>query len=152
MTMILVIGSLPDGSGKTTFAESLVSEMRDAGIDVGVSKPFCSSNGWYHYEVIEKSKEFGFLVGRDILKLHDAAKSRDEIEMENPVASLTVPPDLEKLEWNFSQYQFSINQLVVMRVTDERTHHFLVSSNLDILSGMLREEIEKGSEVSEKKT
>ncbi|MDK2781285.1 MAG: hypothetical protein PWR13_313, partial [Archaeoglobi archaeon] len=93
--------------------------------------------------VIEKSRELGFLVGRDILRLHTAAESRDEIEIENPVASLAIPPDPEKLEWNFSQYRFSINQLVLMRVSDERTHHFLVSQNLELLSETLREEVEK---------
>lgn len=143
MSMILITGALPENSGKTTFAEVLVSEAKQSGVDVGVSKPFCSSSGWYHYEVIEKSRELGFLVGRDILRLHTAAESRDEIEIENPVASLAIPPDPEKLEWNFSQYRFSINQLVLMRVSDERTHHFLVSQNLELLSETLREEVEK---------
>lgn len=55
---ILVNGLLPQNSGKTTFALSVVKVLKEIGMDVGVSKLVSGINGWYQYECIEKSLKF----------------------------------------------------------------------------------------------
>lgn len=139
MSEILITGVLPENSGKTTLAEDLIREAREEGFDVGVSKPVCSTNGWYYPEVIKKSSELGFLVGRDVLRLHRAAKSEDSMELENPVCSLAMPVDPEKFEWNLD-VTLSSYQIALIRVTGDERMHFLVSSNLERFTNFLRNE------------
>jgi|Deesub1362A_J573_1020465.scaffolds.fasta_scaffold07137_2 predicted P-loop ATPase/GTPase len=142
MIKVLIVGVLSENSGKTTLAEALISEAIEKGVDVGVSKPFCSTNGWYHYEVIVRSAEFGLLLGRDIQRLHNVARSIESVELENPVCVLAMPLDLEKLEWNLMQ-NLSMNQIAMIRVSGKETKHYVVNSNLERFTGILRKEVER---------
>ncbi len=143
---VLVVGLLPFDSGKTTMACSLVSEARERGYDVGVSKPISSMSGWYQHSCVERSVQYGKLIGSDIYKLHEAAGSSDPIECEGPVISLLMPPDSERVEWESKEY-LGINltsQLVVIRVTDmKRTTHYYVPPNVERLTDTMKEEVRK---------
>ncbi len=144
--MILVTGVLPYDSGKTTFAASLIEEAVERGIDVGVSKPFSSFNGWYHYRCLVRSSEVGMLIGEDIQKLHEKARSKDPIDVESPVVSLLLPPDPEKVGWNSNAYTSMgfYNLISVVRVTDLRsTNHYCVYSNIVKAVPSLRKRVEE---------
>ncbi len=141
---VLVVGLLPFDSGKTSMACSLVSEARERGYDVGVSKPISSMSGWYQYDCVERSVQYGKLIGSDIYKLHTAAGSSDPIECEGPVVSLLVPPDPERVEWESNEYlgMNLLSQLVVIRVTDMKgTKHYYVLPNVERLTGTMKEEV-----------
>jgi len=62
MTSALIVGLLPYDSGKTTFARSLVKELVESGVDVGILKPISGISGWYQYDYIVKSIEMDFLL------------------------------------------------------------------------------------------
>lgn len=143
---VLVVGLLPFDSGKTSMACSLVLEAKERGFDVGVSKPISSMSGWYQYSCVERSLHYGKLIGRDIHKLHEAADSSDPIEHEGPVVSLLIPPDPERVEWESKEYMgFNLpSQLVVIKITDmEGTKHYYVPSNIERLTGIMKEEVSK---------
>lgn len=143
---VLIVGLLPYDSGKTSLAESLVIEATQRGLDVGVSKPISAVSGWYQYEYLVRSIEFGILVGEDMHRLHNAAKSSDPLEVEGPFVSLLMPPDPERVDWQSSVYMALslLDQIVVMRVTGiEGTKHFYVPLNIRKLSNTLKEEVEK---------
>ncbi len=143
---VLITGLFPYDSGKTTFAEFLIEEARDRGIDVGFSKPISGINGWYQYEYVIKSIEARLLIGEDMFKLHIAAKSSDPIEYEGPVVSLLLPPDPEKVGWETSIYS-SIglqNQISVIRISDlEKTKHYYVPSNIEKAVQSLKNDVKK---------
>lgn len=142
--MILVVGSLPVDSGKTTLARALVTEARSRGIDIGVSKPVTAVSGWYRYPVIERSREMGVLVGNDASLLHQAAGSSDPVELESPLISLLMPPDPDGLEWRYGTYS-AINPMgktVAIRLSDiQRTSHWHLPDNIGRLPRALQEEV-----------
>jgi len=146
MTSALVAGLLPYDSGKTTFARSLVRELVDRGVDVGISKPISGISGWYQYDCVLKSIEHGFLVGEDMYKLHSVAKSSDPIALEGPVIFLLLPPDPERVGWETSIYT-SIgfhHQVSVIRVTNPKeSKHYYVPLNLRRTTDSLKKEVEK---------
>ncbi|MFO7968183.1 MAG: ATPase [Archaeoglobaceae archaeon] len=143
---ILVVGLLPFDSGKTSMACSLISEARERGYDVGVSKPLSSMSGWYQHSCVDRSIDYGKLIGSDIYKLHEAAASSDPIEHEAPVVSLLMPPDPERVEWESKEY-LGMNlpsQLVVIRVTNMKgTKHYYVPPNAERLTNTMKEEVRK---------
>ncbi len=135
---ILINGLLPHDSGKTTVATSILSVLRELGFDVGFSKPISGINGWYQYHCIEKSFEFGFLVGEDMLKLHEACKSEDPLKVEGTVVSVVFPPDPERIGWRIDSFRFHIPTL--MRILDD---HVVFSDSLKILPKTLKEIVEE---------
>jgi len=143
---VLVTGLLPYDSGKTTFAESLIEEARDSGIDTGFCKPISGINGWYQYEFIIKSIESGLLIGEDMFRLHAAAESSDPIEHEGPVVSLLLPPDPEKTGWSTDAYSFAgiQNRISVIRVSDpEKTKHYCIMPNIEKTVQSLKKYVKK---------
>jgi len=146
MVSVLIVGALPYDSGKTPFALNLIREAIEEGFDVGVSKPVGGFNGWYQYEFLKKSIEFGLLIGEDAYKLHNAAKSIDRIELESPVTVLLLPPDPERVGWRVSSYMgisFQ-NQVVIVRISGlHRTIHYYIPENLNKLTKPLRGEVGK---------
>lgn len=142
---ILVSGLLPFDSGKTTIAEALVREAVSYGWDVGVSKPVTSLNGWYQYESIKRSIKFGFLVGEDMYRLYQAAKSNDPLYKVGSIVSLLLPPDPQRVSWNTSFYSgyASHNQISVLRISGKnKTKHYFVPANIRKATKPLREEVE----------
>ncbi|MFW5935714.1 MAG: ATPase [Candidatus Hadarchaeota archaeon] len=145
---VLIVGLLPFDSGKTTMACSLLREARERGLDVGVSKPLSSMSGWYQYSCVERSIQYGKLVGGDMYRLHEAAGSTDPIEWEGPLVSLLTPPDPERVDWESQEYLgLSLNlpsQLVMTRVSSiHETKHYCVPSNAERLTGVMREEVNR---------
>lgn len=144
--MVLVTGLLKYDSGKTSVAESIIMDALSRGIDIGVSKPISAANGWYQYDCIEKSIEYGKLIGEDIYRLHNAANSSDPIEIEGSVVSLLIPPDPERVGWQSSAYMaFSLlEQIAVVRVTDvNESKHFYLPLNIARASDILQREAKK---------
>lgn len=143
---VLIVGLLPFDSGKTSMAQSLAREARGRGFDVGVSKPISSMSGWYQYSCVERSIQYGKLIGRDVYKLHEAAGSNDPIEREGPVVSLLTPPDPERVDWESKEY-LGLNlssQLMVTRLTGvNETKHYYVPSNTQRITGVMKEEVKR---------
>jgi len=144
--MILVVGAVYQDSGKTTLASALVERARERGLDVGICKPVTTFNGWFQYEAVKESRKCGKLVGRDLIRLHRAASSKDRIEIEGPLVSMIMPLDPEYLEWRMNSPVAAtlIDRLVMIRMSDlEGTEHYLVSRNLrklpPTLEGMVME-------------
>ncbi|AMM54912.1 ATPase [Pyrococcus kukulkanii] len=140
MASLLIVGILPYDSGKTTLALSLIREALEHGIDVGVAKPVSGFNGWYQYEYLLKSVEFGFLIGEDSYKLHMMAKSSDPIYLESPVTALLLPPDPERVGWKSSSYtaiSYHTN-VVLLRILED---HFHVPDNIKKLTRPMQEVI-----------
>ncbi len=139
---VLVSGLLQFDSGKTSLALSLIHEAVERGMDVGVVKPVTSFSGWYQYSSVLKSMELGKLVGEDIYKLHETAKSEDPIELESPVVLMHMPPDPERVEWR-STFYTALNlkeRIISVRITNPKgTNHFYVPENLNRLTGSLRD-------------
>ncbi|ASJ16806.1 ATPase [Thermococcus chitonophagus] len=141
MVSLLIVGILPYDSGKTTLALSLIREALEHGIDVGVAKPVSGFNGWYQYEYLLKSVEFGFLIGEDSYKLHITAKSSDPVHLESPVTALLLPPDPERVGWKSSSYtaiSYHTN-VVLLRILED---HFYVPDNIKKLTRPMQEIIE----------
>jgi len=138
---VLIVGLLQFDSGKTSVALSLVEEAVRRGMDVGVLKPVTAFSGWYHYSSLVRSKRFGKLIGEDVYRLHERARSSDPIELESPVVLMHMPPDPERVEWQ-STYFTALNlgeQIVAIRITKpSRTEHFYVPSNLERLTDAMR--------------
>lgn len=146
MPSLLVVGLLPHESGKMTFATLLVEEAKERGIDVGVSKPVSSFNVWYQYDCVVKSIEKRILIGEDVYKLHEAAKSSDPIEIESPVVSLLLTPDPERVEWKSTAYtSLALPYLILLvRVTGiKRSEHYYVPENIERTTTTLKKEVEK---------
>lgn len=146
MLSLLVVGLLPHESGKTTFASSLVEEAKERGIDVGVSKPVSGFSGWYQYDYVVKSIEKRLLIGEDVYRLHEAAKSSDPIEIESPVVSLLLTPDPERVEWKSAAYTSLALQYLILavRVTNiNQSRHYYVPQNIERTTTTLRKEVEK---------
>lgn len=144
--MILVVGSLPDNSGKTTVATSIIAHARENGVDVGVFKPVTAVNGWYHHEVVERSKELGVLTGNDVFRLHEAAESSDPLEIESPLTSLMMPPDPDLVDWRRTSRSAvnPLGQTVLIRSSGpEQTAHYSIAENMKKLPGLLKSEIEE---------
>ncbi len=144
--MILVVGSLPDNSGKTTVASSIISYARENGVDVGVFKPVTAVNGWYHYEVVERSRELGVLTGNDVFRLHQAAESEDPLEIESPLTSLMMPPDPDLVEWRRTSRSAvnPLGQTVLIRgSTPEGTDHHSIGGNMKRLPPLLKGKVEE---------
>ncbi len=144
--IVLIVGLLPYDSGKTSLAESLITEAVEVGLDVGVSKPVTAVSGWYQYNTLIRSIELGLLVGEDMYRLHNAANSSDPLEFEGPVVSMHMPPDPERVDWQSSAYMsFSLlDQIVAIRITSVKENkHFYVPSNIKRLTNTLKGEAEK---------
>jgi len=144
--MVLITGLLKYDSGKTSVAESIVTDAITRGIDIGVSKPISAVNGWYQYNCIKRSIEYGKLIGEDVYRLHNAAKSSDPLEIESPAVSLLIPPDPERVGWQSSAYMaFSLlDQIAVVRLTNvNESKHFYLPSNIRRISRILQKEIDK---------
>jgi len=142
--MVLIAGLLKYDSGKTSVAESIITDAVSRGIDTGISKPVSAANGWYQYDCIRESINYGKLIGEDILRLHNAAKSTEPIEVESPVVSLLMPPDPERVGWQSSAYMaFSLlEQISVIRITDvNKSKHFYLPSNIKRTTGILQKEL-----------
>ena len=139
---VLIIGLLPFDSGKTSVALSLICEAIQRGIDVGIVKPVTVFSGWYHYQSVKRSMEFGKLVGEDIYRLHNCAKSEDPIELESPVVLMHMPPDPERVDWQ-STFFTALNlneQIVALRITTpNETKHYYAPTNLERLTKVLRD-------------
>ncbi len=139
---VLISGLLQFDSGKTSLALSLTYEAVERGMDVGVVKPISSFSGWYQYSSVLRSIELGKLVGEDVCKLHEAAKSDDPIELENPVVLMHMPPDPERVNWR-STFYTALNlkeQIIAVRITNSKgTNHFYVPENLRRLTGAMRD-------------
>jgi predicted P-loop ATPase/GTPase len=143
---VLVVGLLQHDSGKTTLTEALVIDAIERGFDVGISKPVSAMSGWYQYDCILRSIEYGMLIGEDLYRLHEAADSSDPLEIEGPVVSLLMPPDPERVNWESSAYlAYSLaDQIVVVRVTNiGESRHFYIPVNLRRLSNTLRKEVKR---------
>lgn len=131
--MILVVGAVYQDSGKTTLASALVKRAREKDLDVGICKPVTTFNGWFQHEAVMESQRCRKLVGRDLIRLHRAALSKNRIEIEGPLVSMIMPIDPEYLEWRMNSpvAMDLIERLILMRVSDlEMTEHYLISENL----------------------
>ena len=138
---VLIVGLLPFDSGKTSLALSLIAEALSRGIDVGVTKPITAFSGWYHYQSLRRSIEFGKLIGEDIYRLHVKAESRDPIELESPVVLMHMPPDPERVEWQSSFYTaLNLNeQIIALRITNpSETNHYYIPTNLGRITNAMR--------------
>ncbi len=139
---VLIVGLLPFDSGKTSVALSLIGEAIQRGFDVGVVKPVTAFSGWYHYQSVRRSMEFGKLIGEDVYKLHNRAKNRDPIELESPVVLMHMPPDPERVDWQ-SSFFTALNlseQIVALRLTTpNETRHYYAPANLERLTRVLRD-------------
>lgn len=137
---ILINGLLPYDSGKTTIARSLLKILRDLGFDVGFSKPISGINGWYQYECIERSLEFGFLVGEDMLRLYEVCK--EDLKVTCPVISIVFPPDFERVFWRTDTIKFHIPTM--MRILHD---HIVFEDSLSLLPKTLKEIVHQLIEV-----
>jgi len=139
---VLIVGLLPFDSGKTSVALSLIGEAIQRGFDVGVVKPVTAFSGWYHYQSVRRSMEFGKLIGEDVYKLHNRAKNGDPIEIKSPVVLMHMPPDPERVDWQ-SYFFTALNlseQIVALRLTTpNETRHYYAPANLERLTRVLRD-------------
>ncbi len=135
---VLVNGLIPHDSGKTTMAISLIKALKEMGFDVGFSKPISGINGWYQYHCIEESIKLGFLVGEDLLKLHEACQSDNSLIIEGAVVSVVFPPDPERIGWRTDIYSFHVPTM--MRIVEK---HYIFMDQLSILPSTLKTVIDK---------
>ncbi len=135
---ILVNGLLPHDSGKTTMASSLIRVFRNLGYDVGFCKPISGINGWYQFKCIEESLKLGFLVGEDLIKLHKACESGDDLRVEGVVVSVVFPPDPIKVDFRTDYY--SVHNPAVVRIYED---HYYFPSSLKLLSKEVSKVVER---------
>lgn len=122
---LLINGGLPHDSGKTRFGLTLISLLKEVGIDLFPLKPVAGHNAWYSYSTLTRSLELGILAGNDALSYHDSTGER--IEEINPFAVLLFPVDPERIERNFPYYLSLMDRgyPVMLRVTDEKRSVYL---------------------------
>lgn len=118
---ILVVGLRPADSGKTTLAFSLARALRREGYSVVALKPVGSTEAWTHPEALRWTRERGFVVTPDAIKLSAAAGEPEPLEAVEPVAAIHAPPDPSRWEWNPSPYQAYLadpnRTAVLLRIT-----------------------------------
>ncbi|MEM0363367.1 MAG: ATPase [Sulfolobaceae archaeon] len=128
---ILVNGLLQLDSGKTTFSLSLIRLFRKVGINFFPYKPIAGHNGWYSFNTLIRSDELGILVGNDALKYFD--ETHYDLRKINPFATLFLPIDLEKVNYNVSLYNMIMDYgfPYLVRVSDciNNTDNYFVNSN-----------------------
>ncbi|MEJ2772030.1 MULTISPECIES: hypothetical protein [unclassified Stygiolobus] len=165
---VLVNGLLQFDSGKTTFSLSLLSTLRQNGIEFFPHKPVAGHNAWYSFSTLLRSEELNALVGNDALKYYDEIiryKSEKSgiiniINEINPFAVLLAPPDLQKINFDVRLYKELINEgvIVMLRVFDcESVFHFSLQGFEKIVPDSLTgkvlhlKKIFKATEISKEK-
>ncbi|AWR99668.1 hypothetical protein [Metallosphaera hakonensis] len=136
---LLINGGLPHDSGKTKFGLSLISSMKEVGLEIFPSKPVAGHNAWYSYSTLARSVDMGVLAGNDALAYHDL--TGDKVEEINPFAVLLFPVDLDLVQRNFSFYNFVMDRgyPVLVRLTQNNSTYLegpsglIVESMKDIL-------------------
>ncbi len=78
---VLIDSLIPYDSRKTTTVLSLAKALKKIRVDVGFLKPVSGINGWYQFDCIKESLRLGYLVGEDVLKLHEVCPSEDFFEL-----------------------------------------------------------------------
>ncbi|MCY0851062.1 ATPase [Sulfuracidifex metallicus] len=133
---LLINGGLPHDSGKTMFGLTLISLLREVGINLFPMKPVAGHNGWYSYSTLTRSMELGVLVGNDALNYHES--TGESIEEINPFAVLFFPVDPESIERNFPYYLSLMDRgyPVMIRITNEQKSTYLQTPSHLILSSM----------------
>jgi len=101
---ILVAGLLAFESGKTEFVLGLVEALLERGFKPGYFKPVAGHDGWYQYETVIHSIERGILVGHDAYVVAEHLNLLDKLYIVSPVDLLTLPIDLEKLNYSVAMY------------------------------------------------
>ena len=138
---ILVSGLLQFDSGKTTFSLSLISTLKENGINFFPHKPIAAHNAWYSFSTLIRSEELGYLVGNDALKYFDEVPKSDVNEI-NPFAVLLAPPDFQKLNFDVRFYKELMSEgiPVLVRLHDcNRTVHFFLDGFEGIVTESLTE-------------
>ncbi|BBG28148.1 hypothetical protein [Sulfuracidifex tepidarius] len=119
MIKILVSGVVPFDSGKTTFSLRLMDLIKEIVGEKTVFpfKPVAGHNLWYSEHTIDESLKHGLLLGNDALKY--LQKSNLNPRYINPVAAASVPVDLDKLSFDFTEYERYMfeGSFVLMRET-----------------------------------
>ncbi len=103
MTRILVNGVVPFDSGKTTFSLRLLDLLEGIGIKAFPFKPIAGHNLWYSENTIEESLRLGLLIGNDASKY--TKRTGLDPSLINPVAVASVPVDLDKMSFDFTEYE-----------------------------------------------
>ena len=144
--LLLVTGLLKFDSGKTSLTASLVKEARSRGIDAVAVKPVGAHNAWNQYDTVLRSFEMGVLTGSDAYRLWKASDCVEPIEALSPFDILTVPPDLEKTEFNrfFSILEDLFSQAVLARLTritgrSFKSKHYVIPAALEKTTQRLRQ-------------
>jgi len=101
---ILVTGLLAFESGKTEFVLGLVEALLKQGFKPGYFKPVAGHDGWYQYETVIHSIEHGILVGHDAYVVAKQLNMLDKLYIISPIDLLTLPIDLEKLNYSVAVY------------------------------------------------
>ncbi|BCU69221.1 hypothetical protein [Stygiolobus caldivivus] len=148
---LLISGLLQFDSGKTSFSLSLISALKDNGINIFPHKPVAGHNAWYSFYTMLRSEELNELVGNDALKYYDEisesqyVNDKKEIIREiNPFAVLLAVPDIEKLNFNVRLYRELMSEgiIVTIRVSDcNSSIHFSLSDIQKVIPSPLAEKI-----------
>ena len=139
---LLINGGLPHDSGKTRFGLTLISLLREVGINLFPMKPVAGHNGWYSYSTLTRSMELGVLVGNDALNYYE--NTGESIEEINPFAVLFFPVDPESIERNFPYYLSLMDRgyPVMMRMTVEQKRMYLRAPSR-LISSSMRDVLER---------
>lgn len=119
-------------------AISLIKSFKEIGFDVGFCKPISGINGWYQFNCIEESLKLGFLVGEDLIKLHEACESSNDLRVEGAIVSVVFPPDPVKIDFRVDYY--SIHNPVIVRILND---HYYFPSSLNLLSEKIAKIVKK---------
>ncbi len=112
-------GVVPFDAGKTTFSLRLIDLITETEGKKKVFpfKPVAGHNLWYSESTIDESLKRGLLLGNDALKY--IQKTDLNPRYINPVAAASVPVDLDKLSYDFTEYEKYMfeGSFVLMRET-----------------------------------
>ncbi|MCY0868648.1 MAG: ATPase [Desulfurococcus sp.] len=140
---MLVVGLLPQDSGKTTVARALAGELKKKH-KVFYFKPIAGHSGWYQAETISFSLEAGLLVGHDAYVVARELGLLDKLRLVNPVDLLTMPLDLLRFQGSVRFYVDSmssvVSQAVLLRVSHPKSidEYYVVRDNVEKLGDFTR--------------
>ena len=124
--LVLVVGMVREGVGKTALVEGLAAGLREIGFRVGVMKPVGFLDWFRNYTAVRESSEEGILASREAFEARLLLGLRDPPEVLNPLAGLSAPLNLKafydyRVPRSFFVYQADIaRRTVALRVTTFR--------------------------------
>ncbi|MFQ6050212.1 MAG: hypothetical protein ACE5K4_00815 [Candidatus Hydrothermarchaeota archaeon] len=134
MTDIIILGTEPKDSGKTTIARGIALNLKKKGVNFIVFKPRSGHNYWYHYEHTKKCLKKRLLYSKDAETLVDTINANESIQLINPIHRLWSPLDIFKAPMKNSEDIFVIDRVTISKKTtiflNQERHLSIIPENL----------------------